>query len=258
MWLDTGAQITTLTTDAARRLSLSLTMLNGSVEGIGGRSTAYGFVARSFQIGRLRGRNFQLVASDLGLSHRGIPTDGLLGDDFLAAYDVDLDLPDGKAILFKTAGDCSRPGADLGGELYTVPMFAGATSNDLRPHVRVSIAGKTLVAILDTGAPGSVLFRDTARKIGLQPASLATDPQFHTSGVGQRSPGAVLHVLTPIEIGDLTVSHLPVAIIDQAAPADSDMLLGLDFLARVHTWLSFSSHTVIFQYPALSSPVRAH
>ena len=249
MWFDTGAQITTLTTAAADRLSLTLMPLRGTLQGVGGSAAAYGFVARSFQIGRLQGHNFQLIASDLGLSRPGHLTDGLLGADFLAAYDVDLDLPDSEVTLFKTAGDCSRPSAALGENLYTVPMSEQSRDTDPRPHLHVSIAGKTLTALLDTGAPGSLLFRNTARSIGLQPSVLAADPHFRAGGVGSGTASAVRHVLAPITIGELTVSNLPVAIIDQAAPADADMLLGLDFLSRVHAWLSFSSRTVILQYP---------
>jgi len=32
------------------------------------------------------------------------------------------------------------------------------------------------------------------------------------------------------------------------------MLLGADFQARVHLWISYSSRTLIMQYPALPSP----
>ncbi len=254
MWFDTGAQATMLTTTAAARLSLSLMPLRGRLEGIGGSSAAYGFTARNFQIGRLRGHNFQLLAGDLGLSRPGHITDGLLGADFLAAYDIDLDFPEHKAILFKTAGDCARPSAALGGDLYTVPMVSPSGSADPRPHVRVSIAGKTLIAVLDTGAPVSLLFRDAARRIGVLPSALAAGLHFRARGVGSGTTAAVRHVLAPVEVGDLTVSNLAAAIVDQAAPADADMLLGLDFLFRVHTWLSFSSRSLILQYPALPSP----
>ncbi len=254
MWFDTGAQITTLTTTAASRLSLTLMPLRGSLEGVGGGNLAYGFTARSFQIGRLRGHNFQLLAADLGLSRPGRETDGLLGADFLASYDVDLDLPDNKAVLFKTVGDCTKPTAALGGDLYIVPMSDAAGDTDPRPHIRVNVAGKALTAVLDTGAPGSLLFRDAARSVGLRLSALTMDPHFRAAGTGSGTTGAVSHTLAALVVGDLTISNLPVTIVDQAAPADADMLLGLDFMSRVHTWLSFSSRSIILQYPPLPSP----
>ncbi len=45
MILDTGAQITTLTTQAAERLWLHLEALHTDAEGIGGSRSAYAFVA---------------------------------------------------------------------------------------------------------------------------------------------------------------------------------------------------------------------
>ncbi len=253
MWLDTGAQMTTLRKASAERLSLPLMALNGTVEGVGGSSLAYGFTARSFQIGRLSGHNFKLFASDLGLSRPGPETDGLLGADFLGAYDLDLDLQDHKAILFKPVSGCSKPTAALGGDLYVVPMVTSGLNTDPRAHVRVTIAGKTLTALVDTGAPNSLLFRNAARRIGLAPSALAADPHFRAGGTGPATRNAVRHVLAPVQIGELTVFNLPVAIIDQAGFPDADMLLGLDFLSRVHTWFSFSSNTLVLQYPALAS-----
>ncbi len=254
MMVDTGAQLTTLTTLAARRLSLRLEPLPGHIEGIGGTSQAYGFVARTLQIGRLHGRNFQLAAANMGPAGRGDFGDGLFGADFLAAYDVDIDVPGRDVILYKTTGLCAKPIAALDGDLYVVPLLAGFTSNDARPHIRVQIGGKTLVALVDTGAPYSVLFRDPARRIGLDTASLSTDRHLRAGGVGPGTRDAVRHVLTPVTIGDLTVSHLPVAIIDEGAPQDADMLLGMDFMSRVHTWFSFSSHNLVLQYPLRPSP----
>ena len=254
MWVDTGAQYTTLSTAAASRLALKIRALPGYFEGIGGRTQVYGFVAHSLQIGRLHGKDFELAAANMGLSGNGHVVDGLLGSDFLAAYDVDVDIADSRVALYKTTGTCGRPVTALGGELYVVALSSRFTSNDPRPHIGVRIEGRKLVALVDTGAPYSALFRDSASRIGLDTASFATDLHFRQRGVGPGAPKAVRHVLTPVSIGELTVSHLPVAIIDQAAPADADMILGMDFMSRVHTWFSFSSRNLVLQYPSLPSP----
>jgi hypothetical protein len=47
---------------------------------------------------------------------------------------------------------------------------------------------------------------------------------------------------------------MPVEIVDQRSDEDADMLLGLDFLSRVHVWLSFSSRTLVMQYLPEPSP----
>ena len=252
MIVDTGASATMLTTAAADRLALRLEALPRFIDGIGGRQQAFGFVARSFQIGRLHGRNFALAAADLGSARQARFEDGLFGADFLAAYDLDVDVPDGRVVLYRASGGCSNPSAALDGNLYVVPLLASHVG-DSRPHVRVQIGGKTLTALVDTGAPRSVLFRDPARRIGLDMAALNTDQHVRAGGVGPATPDAVRHVLAPVTIGELVVTHLPVTIIDQRAPEDADMLLGMDFLSRVHAWFSFSSQNLVLQYPPVAS-----
>lgn len=251
--LDTGAQETVVTNDAAHRLALSLVPA-GFAYGIGGVQGRYSFVAKTFQIGTLRGRRFDLAATDVHISDGPTPIDGLLGVDFLGAYDVDLDLPDHKAILFARIEGCTSPSAFLAAPLYAVPMAETGNAYDHRAMVHVQIGGHTLTALIDSGAAHTVIFRKAARRLGLNLEDLLTDRRLRLSGVGPQSPIALRHVMTPIEIGDLTIGNLPVAIVDQRSYDAADMLLGLDFLTRIHVWYGFSSRTLIMQYPPQPSP----
>ncbi len=253
MIFDTGAESTTVTSAAADRLHLQLEP-GGFATGIGGTRSGYVFVAKTFQIGRLHGRSLELHASQMDFPAGPSPVDGLLGDDFLAAYDVDLDLPEHKAILFRVLEGCSRPSAALTGELDAIPMVAASDVNDHRPFVRVQVAGKTLTALVDSGASSTVIFRNAASRLGLHPDALQNDPHFRAGGIGPNSVNAVRHVMTPITVGDLIVQNVPAAIVDQRSFDDADMLLGLDFLKHVHAWFSFSSRTLVIQYPPLASP----
>ncbi len=253
MIFDTGAQETTLTSQAAARLHLVLEP-HGTAEGIGGSQSGYQFVAKTFQLGTLHGRHLAMMASDMGGVGGHANVDGLLGDNFLAAYDLDLDLPDHKAILYTGLEGCSSPTVFLSGDLYTLRMTDSYNPNDHRPRVQVQVGGKTLTALVDSGAPHSAIFRGGAHRIGLRLADLKLDPHFRLGGVGPGRPEAVRHVLTPVTIGDLTVQNMPAAIVDQGNLGEDEMLLGLDFLMRVHTWFSFSSHTLVMQFPPRSSP----
>ena len=253
MILDTGATITTLARSSAARLGLKLQLLQGWTEGIGGAQLAYGFTTRSYQIGRLRGGRFQLLASDLGtVEQTGV--DGLFGSDFLGAYEVDVDLPEHKVKLFQRQGDCTHDPVHvaLSGDLYAVRMVDLA--RDGRPIVNVEVGGKSLRALVDTGAPGSVVFRDSARRIGLNLERLTADRRLHVGGIGPGQPGAVLHVLTPVTLGEVTISNFPVAIVDQHSSQGVDMMLGMDLLSRAHAWFSYASHMLVLQVPPLPSP----
>ena len=222
--------------------------------GVGGSRSMYLFYAHSFKMGALHGENLPLIAAAVDFSDYDPPLDGLIGSDFLSNYDVDLDLLDHQAKLFKVISGCRTPSAVMQEPLFEAGLVAGGFPGDKSPYVRVQVGGKTLVAEIDSGANETVIFRNAARRLGLRLADLPNDPHFRSSGVGPRERDAVRHVMTPITIGEITISNLPVGIVDETLNDGTDMLLGLDFLARVHTWISFSSSTLVMQYPPQSSP----
>lgn len=243
--LDTGAQFTTITETTADRLNLAVLPTNGTMGGLGGVRSVYLFDASSFQIGRLQGRNLPLLMSDFALSPDG-SVDGLLGTDFLASYDVDLDFPERKARLFKVLQGCAEAAAPLDPPWFTAPLFTGPNPQDARPFVNVDIAGQTFRANVDTGAPSTLMFANAARRLGLDPEKLKADQHFLAAGAGPALRMAVRHAMS-MSIGGITAT-LPIAIADQTG-GDTDILLGLDFLMRVHVFLSFSTHTMIMQWP---------
>jgi hypothetical protein len=64
-----------------------------------------------------------------------------------------------------------------------------------------------------------------------------------------------LRISPPVVIGDLTISNMPILVLDQRHANDADMLLGYDFVTRVHVWISRSSDSVIMQYPPAATPL---
>jgi predicted aspartyl protease len=254
MVLDTGSQFTLVTKSTADRMNLDIVAASGEMTGIGGSRGVYIFSAKNFQIGRLQGKNLPLMVSDFVLAPGGRPVDGLLGADFLAPYDVDLDFPASKASLFKVQGSCPATATALDGPLFQAPLVPSDHPLDSRPFVRVEVAGKSLLAAVDSGAAHTLIFGNAARRIGLRVEDLAREPHFRARGIGPETPVIVRHVMAPITIGEITLRNLPVAIMDEGSPDSTDMLLGLDFLSHVHVWLSFSSHVMLMQYPPKPSP----
>lgn len=246
---DTGANETVIDKQVTVRRSAAL-VSEGYFIGIGGEQGRYRFLARSFQVGTLHGKDLEMAAIE---TLHG-DSDGILGDNFLARYDIDLDFGDSKAILYKAIAHCSHPSVVMQGSLYAVPMFMPPASPYPAAIINVEIGGKRFRALVDSGATTTVIYRNAARRLGLRIADLTADPHFKSHGIGNHDRDAVTHVMTPVSIGDLTVLNMPVGIIDERSDDEEDMLLGLDFLFRVHVWLSFSSRTVIMEYPPRSSP----
>ncbi len=271
---DTGAFKTVLMPEAAARLGLK--RQRGSIApiiGIGGMRQAAMYEARTLHIGTLHGEKWHFIVADLGLSAFNPPVDGSLGADILWQYDIDIDVPDSKVVLYGPQHDCSKPSVFLNQPLYGVPLekpfrfvpsprapafikafFALSPPVEASPRIRVMIAGKPIVAEIDSGAPHSVLFLGAASRLGLTGDQLGRDPGFLAHGIGPGAVPARRHVIPPITIGELEISNLPVAVLPQDYTKGVDMILGLDLLSRVHAWVSHSSGNFIMQYPPASSP----
>ena len=247
--LDTGASTSLLASKAVDRLGLRImsseefSSMRARVGGIGGERATIGVTARSFELGGLHARGFNFIAADLG----GTVADGLLSVDLISNYDVDLDLEEHQVVLYKPVGDCSAPAAFLSGPLYAVPMVR--TGNDQRPRVHVTIGGQDFIALIDTGASSSAIFRSAAAKLGIGASQLTADRRSTVIGVGPRHVTAARHVFESITVGDLSIANMPIDVLDNPRLDSVDMLLGIDFQSSVHLWISYSSNTLIMQYP---------
>jgi clan AA aspartic protease (TIGR02281 family) len=221
--------------------------LLSTVSGIGGGRSAMAVTAHTVDIGGLKGRDYNFIAADIIKP----PAEGLLSIDLISQFDVDLDVPENKFVLYRPNGDCSAPAAFLAGPLSSTPLRPHGT--DRRPRINVSIDGQTLVAMIDTGATHTAIFRRAAERLGIDSAALEAAPHQTVTGVGPRSVTAITQMLKPITIGGLTFEKMPVAVLDEHTGDDVDMLLGADFQRLVHLWISYSSGTLVMQYPPRAS-----
>ena len=258
LMLDTGSFSNILATAATRRLRLHADMDGANhfrgvprdpyvIEGLGGMGLGDEVVADSFQVGAMHGKHFHFVTADLGSEK----LDGFLSTDFLAGYDIDLDVPGSEVRLYRWGGACERPRAYLQEPLYTTPLVAD--EDDKRPQVSVLIDGHSFRALIDTGADVSMIYRGAAGSLGV--AFDQTDParRFTLHGFGPHNVSAVQHAFS-VTIGDLTFRNMRIAVVDKSSAAGIDMLLGADFQRKVHLWISNSSRTLVMQYPPQASP----
>ena len=249
---DTGAFTSLLSEAAVNRLQLrrmqgeEIRNTLAITGGIGGQRSARYVTAHQVALGGLRGRDYNFVASDFG----GSLADGLLSIDMVSQFDVDLDFPESKIVLYRPTGDCSAPAAFLAGPLFSAPLQPQGA--DRRPRVMVDIAGKSFVALVDTGAPRSAIFRHAAEQLGIG-ADTAGSQRHSVGGIGPERVAATRHVLSDVSVGDLTFERMPVDVLDSSSGDGVQVILGEDFQSLVHVWVSYSSHTLIMQYPAKAS-----
>jgi predicted aspartyl protease len=246
LMFDTGAFTSLLSTRAMARLHVNMVPTDMEIEGFGGRSPAGIVRAQSVEFGGLKARRFLFATADLG------ELDGLMSSDMVSKFDIDLDMPEKQLLLYGVFGDCRRPQAALGGDLYQVPL--DPFDRDKTLVINVGVAGRGFKALIDTGSNSTSITRGMALSLGINLADVRAHPTGTVHGVGPNPVKALRYVLPGLDVGDLTFNHFPVEIIDAFTPQKFDMVLGTDFMTKVHVWISYSSRTLILQYPPLPSP----
>jgi predicted aspartyl protease len=235
--VDTGAERTAISNAVAERLGLPRDprYVTRSM-GVGGASSAPDVRIDELVLGHQRFPVDRLAVGTFKLhSAQGLDADGLLGGDILLAFDMDIDVPDGTLTLYRRR---LCPGF-LPPWPETPVEIPGVTTRRTRLQVPFVLDGAPGTAILDTGASGSVVGRDLARRLGLNDQTMAGDPTVGQGGVGPNVALARLHRFQQLRIGPTTV-RAPVIPVILSESGISDMLIGEDFLQGHRVWLSFN------------------
>lgn len=243
--LDTGAQRSVVTRGAVDRLGLARDPWVGTtMNGIGGLESHPNANPRSLSLGgvplvrRTLTHDTSLTVGTLPVARAdGRPIDGLLGRDFLSLFDLDIDISAGKLLLYRVSG-CSARFLPWTGDYAAIPVTMPA---DTAIVVPVSLDGHPLRALLDTGASASLLGAPGMFKLGLTQGTLNADPANTISGLGPRSVTVRRHRFQALRVGN-DVSDAPSIWVEPIRPTPIvDMLLGADWLAARHVWISFAT-----------------
>jgi predicted aspartyl protease len=238
MIVDTGSDRTVVTADMISRFGLLGDPKHGTLaSGVGGQGLPQSdALVKSFSFGGF----------DPALDHFPViqlpplPDDerlgGLVGADVLSHFDLDLDIPHDSLGLFRVR-HCS------GNFLpWTVPYSAvklDVSWSDML-HLPVTLDGKPIRALLDTGAAATILDIDAAARVGLNMAEL--DRSAIGSGYGAAGVSFLhaRHSFREMQIGAEHIERPALHVLDRTLH-DTDMLLGYDYLGRRHVWISYAT-----------------
>jgi len=234
--VDTGAEASTVTPQAAEALRLPTDQRHGSVLlGIAGPFHTPNVRVRSFALGEVVRADQSLGIGRMPSFPPSVPTvAGLLGADVLSAYDVDLDLPNGRMALYTPrgcAGFVPWPGA------VAVPL---ARTRSGLAFVDAVVDGVTVRALLDTGARTTLLARATAASLGVSQAALAHDPQRVGIGIGLGNIDVRTHRFGELGLPGAMQRNVAANVADIHLPG-VEMLLGADYLGARRIWISYST-----------------
>ncbi|HEY4172390.1 MAG TPA: retroviral-like aspartic protease family protein [Rhodopila sp.] len=254
MILDTGAQRSILTEEAAHRLNVARDEWVGTtMRGIGGIESRPNADPRTLTLGGVPLVR-RTLSHDTSLTVGIIPRtvignlviDGALGRDYLDSFDLDLDVPDRRVTLYRVQG-CSGRFLPWHGGYTGVPVNLLDQDALIVP---VALDGTPLRALLDTGATSSLVAAPGLYRLGLQPGGFMKDPAGQVSGVGSHVVTMHRHTFRSLQVGGQATSAPEI----WAAPGVHltpivDMLLGADWLAQRRVWISYATRQLFVATP---------
>ena len=243
MMLDTGAAATFVSADLVKRAGLQdARKVVGKTMGIGGSNYLNLALAQRMRLAGISLEDRTVVVAPFDLRGMGKP-DGVLGNDVLRHYDVDLDLAGGR-ITFYRARNCpsGRPGWR---GTFTTFAFPQREEDSNHPTIPVALDGHDMIAILDTGASSIIVDRAAAASIGVTPEALQADRKLSVGGLSDGKSDMFVHRFTSLSFGGESFASPEIGLTDLPEKS-TEMILGRNVLRRHHVWISYASRRVYF------------
>lgn len=251
MILDTGATASMLTQDAAARLLLPTdTGRVTTMRGVGGTAVTRNMLIRSLRIGNQEWSARSIATGRLGhQSQEDPPMVGLLGADFLDRFDIELDIPRQRMVLWQVA-HCQGDFVPWQARHFSVRLTRDQQN---RMVAQAHIDGHKVAALIDWGASSTAITTATAAALGVTPAVLLHDQPRTTIGVDQNALSAHMHLFALVAVGPVLYRNLVIEVADLHIP-DVGMLLGADFVRTRHVWLSYATNQMFVEQPPAPAP----
>ena len=235
--IDTGGYGTSLTKEGIAKLGLPYAARLGAIIPAGGGAwVSEGDVhLDSLRIGTVEfGRRYVPELETLSI------VDGLIGPDILSRYDVELDSAAETFRLFKPH-PCAGHAVSWTDAFTAVPFTLTANGH---VRVRVTVDGRAADAILDTGAPISVLStKDAEALFGLTTHSAGVDAANPVSGPAW---GGAVHAYSArfktLTLGGTTIANPRMELIEGRNFLGKDyaaLVLGNDILSHFHLYIAY-------------------
>ena len=247
IWLDSGAFFNFMPLAKAAELQLPLAPLPPGfyINGIGGSFTPQLARVRDFGIvgATLHNMEFIVGGSDTG--------NGYLGANLLGMMDTEFDLAKGAVNLIRESG-CNRTNMAYWGAGMAVGearLFDPERNTDHHIYVEVIVNDHALRAILDSGAPTSLIGRHAAERAGIDLNAPQVVASGSMGGLGSHQRQSWIARTRMISIGGEDIRNSPIRVIDDAGDDQNhDMLLGVDFLLAHHVLISQPQRKMFLTY----------
>src|SRR6185312_5115795 len=246
--IDTGAWFNFMSRANAEALGLRLVPapFGFRMGGIGGSASAE--VATIKDLGfldtDLHHVDFVVGGSDAG--------EGSLGANLLDFADLEIDLAHGKVTMFKPDG-CRKSALAYwvkdGGTYNVADLHPSVDFNDRRSFVDVTINGKMVRALLDSGAVATLLDRRAAERVGIDLHGPVVKAGGPVHGIGAKTYRSWIVPIDTFSVGTETIQHSEMLVMDgNFGDGSTNMILGVDFMLAHHMYIANSQRKLYFTY----------
>jgi predicted aspartyl protease len=247
--LDTGAERSMMTRSAATRLMLSRYEPSLRLYAVGTDKPIEAVLIDELRIGPAMRKNWSVL---LAPEHDfGGEISLILGEDFFSAVDVELDFPN-RAVRLYQPKDCAGVSlaywATSGGGAGEVALQAGA-----KTVFTVSVNGRPMLALLDTGAPASALAGAEAARFGVTTKSTGVAIAGCSVGIGRKPVDYWSGPFESFAIGNEVIRNPTLRfgeVLTSTGPFVDvpRMVLGVDFLRTHRVYVARSQRKLYFTY----------
>ncbi len=238
--VDTGSPNSVLRESVSEKLGLEYEiLLHNRFEMFGGLKMHHYVILKDFVLGGLKANGIEFLLMPENDEHRSVP-DGLLGEDVLAAYDIDFDFANAKLNLFAPHPCEGRVvyWTQDEGAIAKVPVNLDHQRNI---EARVEVDGKQMTAIFDTGASDTVMDLEADMpKFGLTPNS----PGMKRLENGNNAHPSYSYVFDTLTFEGVTVKKPRIVFVSEEVSHDREdkMLLGIEILRQLHIFIAHKEH----------------
>ncbi|HEY1900393.1 MAG TPA: aspartyl protease family protein [Steroidobacteraceae bacterium] len=248
--MDTGAFFSFVSPEAARRAGLPESAAPGdlAVEGVGGIVRPDKAMVQDFTIGKQTLHRVDLLVYGDRFSANGV--DGVLGQNFLRLGDIEIDLANGVAKLFKTSG-CEHANLAYWAGSAQVGVLDILPTDQISPDIiaDAQVNGTDIRVMFDTGSGASSLSLHAAKKAGVTPESPGVVSGGLQIGLGAAAQDSWIAPFKSFKLDSEETLNTRLRIGDlRTLPKDSDMLLGADFFLSHHVFIAYRQRRLFFTY----------